>query len=128
MLKWDETDFIECLEVLPTAEEYGTEYIFRVEQEKITLSLCVRPYESIIDLALLLPQESEPLTQFSLSVAGKIKLVKGKYREWLELADCTVVAGRFYYAENNVNVWGKSSWYRSQVQIAIKPHIQIKFL
>ena len=30
-LKWDELDFLMCLEVVPETEEYGTEFIYEVK-------------------------------------------------------------------------------------------------
>ncbi|MGG6295805.1 hypothetical protein ACQ4M4_15560 [Leptolyngbya sp. AN02str] len=48
MLKWNQHEFIECLEVLPEIEEDGTSHLFRVAKDGLRLELAVFQYEADI--------------------------------------------------------------------------------
>lgn len=48
-LKWDETEFIECLETLPTVEEHSVSHVFEIKKDGLILQLTVWQYESVVD-------------------------------------------------------------------------------
>lgn len=127
ILKWDLTDFIDCLEVLPEVED-GLEYVFRVEKIRLTLVLVVRPYESVVDLALFQEGEETPITEFSLLVRGSVRLVKGKHPEYLEFQGCVPSPNGYYHSHFNFDPFAESFKYSVTMQIAVKPSIQIRYL
>lgn len=81
MLEWDQTDFIECLEVLP--EEVESEYhgpfsIFRVERKGIQLELTVFPYEEDVRFRLIRTGEEEPIFEYQIMSCKSAKFEKSK--------------------------------------------------
>ena len=123
LLDWDETDFIECLEVLPKVEEYETEYSFAVERNRVTLTVVVFPLESRIYLTLQETDTSAPLMVFSLLVFGKVLYIKEKQSEFLRLQDCVITPENFYYG-----LFDELSSPKFNVEIRSKPTISIRLL
>ncbi|MCC2667569.1 MAG: hypothetical protein K0Q72_40, partial [Armatimonadetes bacterium] len=67
-LEWEELDFLECLEVVPETEEYGTYFSYRIEKVAHTLLLTVRPYDSVVQLSLTVASSETRLTEVALVV------------------------------------------------------------
>lgn len=81
MLEWDQTDFIECLEVTP--EEVKSEYhgpfsIFRVERKGINLELTVFPYEGDVRFRLIRIEEEEPIFEYQIMSCKSAKFERTK--------------------------------------------------
>lgn len=81
MLEWDQTDFIECLEVVP--EEVESEYhgpfsIFRIESKGIQFELTVFPYEEDVGFRLLHIGEDEPFFEYQIMSCKSAKYEKSK--------------------------------------------------
>ncbi len=51
-LVWDETDFVTCLEALPTIDEYETGYHYVVEKDGLKLDLSVYPFAADICITI----------------------------------------------------------------------------
>ena len=127
-LKWDETEFIECLEVVPEVAEHQTQHIFTVTKHRLILTLTLWQLESIVALALRREGSALPITQFALAVRGDARLQRHKDGDYLEFRDCVVCPGRFSYIHGpgdpgNVTHFG----YSLVVQVAVAPEIQIHF-
>ena len=81
MLEWDETDFIECLDVLP--EEFESEYhgpfsIFRVERGGIQLELTVFPFEEDVRFRLIRSGKEDPIFEYQIISCKSATLQKLK--------------------------------------------------
>jgi len=126
-LKWDETDFLEYLEVLPQIEEYGTKIYYEVKQSDLILVISIWQYESVVAVSLLRDETATPIASFTLAVRGDVRYVKDKRGEYLEFNDCVVVSNRFYYHETK-DVFDRTKFTgQLQMELSIKPHIQVKF-
>ena len=81
MLKWDQTDFIECLEVVPeevVSEYHGPFSIFRVERKGIQLELTIFPYEEDVNFRLIRVGEEEPMFEYQIMSCKSAKFEKSK--------------------------------------------------
>jgi hypothetical protein len=96
-LKWDETEFIECLEVVPEVAEYQTQHIFTVARHGLTLTITIWQLESMVTLALRRDGQTLLLTQFTLAIRGDVSLQRHKSGDYLEFRDCVFCPGRFSY-------------------------------
>lgn len=70
-LKWDETEFIECLETLPIVEEYSVSHLFEIKKFGLILQLTVRQYESVVQFAVFREQVEVAVIQMALFVRGE---------------------------------------------------------
>jgi hypothetical protein len=125
-LKWDITDFIECLEVLPNTEESGQVH-FEVNRDGLALKVCVRPLDSIIDVALHRSGSEDPLIGLRLFVRGRVEFRKVKDAEYLWIHSADPVPGwfsRFDYYEESIK---QSSVRAYTVVLRVNPDIRIGF-
>jgi hypothetical protein len=122
-LQWDETDFIECLEVVPEVEEYKTSYVFAVLRNDLRMLLTVRPHESAIQVTLCQEGSGRSLMDFALFVRGKTRYI----HEYLELADCVVGPNTSWYLEVGDPFDPARFPAGLTVEIGIKPFISVRF-
>jgi hypothetical protein len=94
-LEWDELEFLECLEVVPEEEDYSVRFIYQIERGDQRLLLTVRPWESVIELALFCGTGDTPLIQFVLFVRRCVRAKKEKWGEYLVFEDCVIGPSRF---------------------------------
>ena len=59
-LEWDETDFIRCLEVIPETDDNSAEYIYKIEQDALVLTVAVWQYESVVSVSLRQQETNAP--------------------------------------------------------------------
>ena len=81
MLEWDQTNFLECLEVVPEeceSEYHGPFSIFRVERNGVQLELTVFPYEEDVRFRLLRVGEEEPVFEYQIMSCKSAKFEKSK--------------------------------------------------
>ena len=127
-LKWDETDFIECLEVVPVVAEYQTQHIFTVSKRGLTLILILWQLESMVTVALHQDGRTQPITQFTLAIRGDARFQRLGGREYLEFRDCAVCPGRFSYLHRPGDPGEASRFgYPVTVQVAVTPEIHVQF-
>lgn len=127
-LKWNEDDFIECLEVLPEGDEYGAEKVFTVERAGLMLIMSVWPNESVVQLVLKRSEADVPLIEWVLYVRGKVEYKRYKNVEYLRFCQCLPTASRFSYRDYRLNLFSeKDIPYDLTVQLRVKPDIQIFF-
>ncbi len=105
MLRWDETDFIECLEVLPEhcEDEAGLYVVFNVIKAGIALELTVYPFEE--DIRFRIFREGQSNSIFEYQILG-CKLVE--FRKENE--------GEYLYFENEGNC---------TTTVAVNPDIEV---
>ncbi|MHC4443829.1 MAG: Ypar14, superfamily integron cassette [Planctomycetota bacterium] len=89
MLNWDKTDFIECLGVEPTEDEYEEGYHFRVDKDGLTLKLSVY-HAGDIWISLDRDGVDEPVFNMTIYKSPLAKFVKDMGKEYIEIApgDC----------------------------------------
>ena len=127
-LKWDETEFIECLEVVPEVAEHQTQHIFTVSRHGLTLTITIWQLESMVTLALRRDGQTLLLTQFTLAIRGDVSLQRHKSGDYLEFCDCVVCPGRFSYIHGPGDPSDTARFGHSLVvQVAVAPEIQIHF-
>lgn len=115
MLAWDEAEVAECLEVLPTVEEYGISYAYVVAADGLRLHLTIWPLDSDVTLTLHRDGVEAPVFAMDLVDCEAIRHVTDRSGEWLEFAPAKCFGGR-YHALVSIP-YG--------FRVAIKPSIQI---
>jgi hypothetical protein len=127
-LNWDQTDFIECLEVLPQTNEYGTEQIFQLDREGLSLKVSVWPLESVVYLDLHRVNHEARIIGFALFVRGRVEHVKERSFEYLRFHDALPAPSRFSYMDFSEDVHSTArSPYGLTVRLRTKPDIEIEF-
>lgn len=128
-LKWDETDFLDCLEVFPEKdEEFYLSYVYEVRKHGMALTVVVWPWESFVLLSLRQQEMKAPLFEVTLAVRERVRYVKDKRGDYLEFQDCIILPKiSSYYSGNDVFDRSRFS-YGVTLQLTIKPHIQIRYV
>lgn len=124
-LKWDETDFLLCLGVIPEIEDYETSFSYIVERSGLLLLVTVIPCEGIIELQLQRKDSNLNLLCLSLLVGGVIEYKCEKWGKYLKLPSCQIVTSRYYYIYKRDN----ESIDRDNlldIEISVDPDIRIE--
>jgi hypothetical protein len=124
-LKWDETDFLLCLGVIPEIEDYGTSFSYTIERSGLVLLVTVIPYESIVELQLQRKDSSLNLLCLSLLVGGVVKYKCEKWGEYLKLSACQIVTNRYYYIYKRDNELINQD-NLLDIEISVDPDIRIE--
>ncbi|MEL7363689.1 MAG: hypothetical protein AAFN13_16555 [Bacteroidota bacterium] len=93
LLDWDPTDVIECLEVVPEAEEPGIEYGFSCTNDGVCLSLDVWPHESLVALSIYREGVEQAIVTFWFYVLDRIRQVKHKSERYLLFERVVLLTG-----------------------------------
>lgn len=125
-LDWDETDFMECLEVIPTVEDYEVKHVYEVNKDGLSLLVCVWQLESVVGLSLRQHDGDELLTEFALFVRGAVRYVNDKRGEYLEFSDVVVAPNRFSFSGSAFDKTRLS--HGLVIHLQAKPHIQIRYV
>ena len=127
-LKWNETEFVECLEVVPEVADHQMRHLFTITKHGLTLGITVWQLESMVLLTLQREGSGLFITQFALAVRGSASLHREKNGDYLELTDCVVCPSRFSYIHGPGNPGDAARFgYPVVVQVAIDPEIQLRF-
>ncbi|HMV46272.1 MAG TPA: hypothetical protein PLD20_03340 [Blastocatellia bacterium] len=95
-LVWNETDFIECLGVLPEIDEYETGRHFTIHRNGLRLLLSVYQYDAAVWLSLYREESKEALFTIQMSDCSGTRYVKGnKERSYLEFAAANLFSNRY---------------------------------
>ena len=94
-LKWDETDFLTCLEVQPTIDEYETGYHYSVSKDGLRLELGVFPFSRDIDMTVYRDGVERPVIDFKILDCSGTRYVNDSRGEFLEFAPSQVFGNRF---------------------------------
>lgn len=84
MLQWDETDFIECLEVIPEVIEDaagGPFHIFTVNRNGIELEITVFSFEEDIRFRICREKEKHALFEYQIMGCKFVRFEKNKHGE-----------------------------------------------
>ena len=115
MLKWDETDFISALEVLPEVDEYKTSHRFVVEQDGLRLVLTLEQYSGDVDFTLYRDGIEMPLFSMHIFDCPTARCVKDKNREFIEFEPSKALGNRWSDVDLRVGV-----------RLTANPHIRIE--
>lgn len=127
-LKWDKTDFIECLEVIPEVEDYDVSYTYNIVKSGIHLTLKVWHLESIIELSLKNAADENTITSFSILIRGEAEYIKSKETEFLLFRNSLVLPSRFSYLDlGGVNKL-ESSDIGYNIKLSVNPTVYIEYL
>lgn len=128
LLQWNEYDFIGCLEVEPTVDEYQVSHTFDVSRNGVVLRLTVWQYESVVELLLAMESRAQPLIELVLFVRGGAVAQADDSQEWLELRDCILAASRFSYLEMG-DVFDRTRYPLGHfLRIRVQPDIQVEIV
>ena len=117
MLKWNQYEFIECLEVLPEIGEDETSHIFRVSKDGLRLELAVFQYEADVRVELYKDGLESPLFQAQIiSCPGARYLSEKNGRECLE------IEGLFCYTFGDED----KNLFPLVVRVMVNPQIRVE--
>jgi hypothetical protein len=94
-LKWDETDFLNCLEVLPTIDEFETGYHYSVSKDGLRLQLSVFQFDSDIAITVYRAGVARPVIAFTIKDCSGTRYVNDSRGEYLEFAPSQVFGDRY---------------------------------
>lgn len=94
-LIWDEHQFVECLGVLPTIDEYESGYHFSVLKHGLRLELSVFPYSSDICISIFRDGIESPIIDFQITECSGTQFIDDKRGKYLEFAPSQVFGDRF---------------------------------
>lgn len=117
MLKWNPTDFLECLGVLPAVEAYGISHAFTLTRHGMRLDLTVFPDGGDVHLGLWRDGLDDPVVKVRLRECDAARRVKDARGDYLEFAPGRLFGGR--YDGENVIPFG--------IRLRIEPSFSIEF-
>jgi hypothetical protein len=94
-LRWNETDFLACLAVEPTIDEYETGYHYTVIKHGLRLELSVFPFSSDICITVHREDVERPVIDFTITNCSGTRYVNDSRGEFLEFAPSQVFGNRF---------------------------------
>jgi hypothetical protein len=122
--KWNQYDFLTCLEVMPEEEDFGVEYVYRVNRAGMKLTVQVIPWADTIRIGLAQEDAETFLMQFALLVRGKILHEWNRSEEWLEFHDCVVLpCNSWFHYGTAPEILENQPGFR--VQLSIKPFVKV---
>ena len=95
MLIWDELEFVECLEVVPTVEEYEVSHHFCVQEDGLTLKLTVFQYDGDVYISVYKDGVEIPILDVKLLACSGVRRVNDKRGDYLEFAPAKAFGSRY---------------------------------
>src|SRR5262249_12623483 len=93
---WNETDFIECLCVIQTVEEYGIAHHFVISRNGLRLLLSVYQYAAEVRISLYREESNQPLLTVNLIDSPGARLVRNRNgQDYIEFAAAKIFGGRY---------------------------------
>lgn len=112
---WNETEVLTCLGVLPTEDEYGTQYLYQVDRCGIRLELAIEPYAGDISVTLHQIGMLIPLLTLNLIDCCGVRYINDERGQYLEFAPAEAFGSR--YDGLSVIPYG--------VRVSVEPYISI---
>ena len=94
-LKWNETDFLTCLEVEPRIDEYETGYHYSVSKDGLRLELSVFPFPSDICITIYCDGVERADHAFTITDCSGTRYVNDSRGEFIDFAPSQVFGSRF---------------------------------
>ncbi|MEL6705472.1 MAG: hypothetical protein AAFU38_02940 [Bacteroidota bacterium] len=124
LLDWDPTDVIECLEVLPEAEEPGIDYGFSCTSDGTHLRLDVWPLESLVALSIYREGVEQAIVTFWFYVLDRIRQVKHTSGNCLLFERVVLLTGPNPLDEDEL----KHVKAELSLRLQARPHVQVAFV
>jgi hypothetical protein len=125
-LDWDETDFLECLEVVPSIGDYEIKHTYEVNKNGLALTLIVKQLESLVQIALCQQDIDRPLIDLVLFVRGRVRYVNDKWGRYLEFGDSIIAPDRSY---RTLGVFDKTKFpHGVTIQLQVSPEIHLRMV
>lgn len=94
--RWDETDLVECLGVIPQIDEHEVGHHFVVRRDGLRLELSILQYDAEVSLSLFREGAPSPLVTLRMIDCPGVRLVRNRERpDYLEFAAARVHGGRY---------------------------------
>ena len=117
MLRWDQTDFLSCLGVLPVEEEHGISHSYTVAKHGVRLDLTVFQYDGDVYLTMRRDGLEAPLVDLRLVGCDAARWVHDGRGNYLEFAAFTLFGGR--YDGESVIPYG--------IRVRVEPSLGVEF-
>lgn len=117
MLRWDPTDFLICLGVLPIEGEYGSSHSYTIAKHGLRMDLTVKQHAGDIHLTLWRDGVEAPLVDLRLVDCDAARWVHDKRGNYLEFAAATLFGGR--YDGESVIPYG--------IRVRVEPSLSVEF-
>ena len=95
LLRWNENDFLECLEVAPVIDDCGTGYHYVVNKHGMRLMLSVYPYDGDIWISIFRDGIDRAVIALAMTDCSGTRRVLDSRGDCLEFAPSQVFGGRF---------------------------------
>ena len=113
---WDETDFLEYLEVEPTIGEYEVEYRYEVSQPPLRLLLSLFHLAGDVYVSVFCDPHETPIIDVEMRGCPGARVVNDKRGNYIEFAAANCFTNRYDGA--SVIPYG--------VRLFVRPHIRIE--
>ena len=117
MLTWTETDFLECLGVLPVEAQHGISHTYTVAKDGLRLELTVFQYDGDVYLTLRRDGLDAPVVDVRMIQCDAVRWVHDQRGNYLEIGAGRLFGGR--YDGESVIPYG--------MRVRVEPSIRIEF-
>ncbi len=117
MLRWDETDFMVCLGVMPEVGEDGIWHRYVVARDGLRLELTIWSYDGDVYVTMWRDGVAAPLVDLCLCGCDAARWVREGDRGHLEFAASTLFGGR--YDGESVIPYG--------IRVRVEPSLGLEF-
>lgn len=122
MLRWNESDLLECLGVEPFLEDDDQSYEFNIKGDSIDLQVKILPQNDVVGIKTISKRTGENYTSNYYIVLGSISY--NSEDEVLVFTDCIPIDDEFYHSHFDRSDIPNS--YRFRVELGIKPEIFVR--
>jgi hypothetical protein len=124
-LKWNEADFLDCFGVAPIVGDDRVSHSYEARRSGLRLRVTVRQYESVLNITLSREGTESELLSLAAYVRGEARYVNDIRGTYLEITNCFVAPGRFWYMEAG-NVFDRQRFpVGVTVEIGVNPDIRV---
>ncbi|GAB3234281.1 hypothetical protein GCM10027346_23020 [Hymenobacter seoulensis] len=124
-LHWDELDFLQGLEVVPTENNNGGIH-FSVDRQGLRLLVTLWPQAGVVDVTLLQVTSKAILLDFTVAVRGRIRYNNDKRGEYLEFPDSVLVSRISFSTEQDEAAFSPNTFGRPML-LTVRPHLSVLF-
>jgi len=114
-LKWDETDFIEVTEAIPSVEEYEIRHQYDFERGMLSVHLDVRQLESFVVIQIKDKSSNKTIVDVSFYCRSGATVAS----DVIKFSDCILVDGRFSYIDKPEVLHKEKTPYGNEVLLSI---------
>lgn len=118
-LVWNQTDFLEYLEVEPSIGEYEEEYQYKVSQPPLRLELSVYQYAGDVYISVFCTPNERAIVDVVLRQCPGARVVNDKRGNFIEFAAANCSTGR--YDGESVIPYGVRLFVRPRIRVELFP-------